>query len=382
MIFRGIRRFSISKEIERYASYSPQPLTLKTFLDFGAAGVGIDGTERNSCIFLRTELPVRLARLLQVFDSIEPDLILQTTSAQQVRSWYLQSFEESLSSPSIQELENSESAVQKMSGTVENFFHRHTPVVITMAQAVVELKKRMAVDLHEQKDLHLSLDKFYTSRINVRMLVQQHIEMFGNQKEREKSSSMIGMIDPRCKPAAVANDAALSAKILCESIYGITPKVEIDLPTGDVEFSYIPAHLYHMLFELLKNSMRATIETHGTGRMPPVRVIIVEGEEDLTIKISDEGGGIKRSGMPYIFSYLYSTAKLPSDLSPDASNHYSSGQVPLAGFGFGLPLSRVYARYFGGDLKVISTERFGTDAYIYLKRVAAEAGEVIPKYMR
>lgn len=59
-----------------------------------------------------------------------------------------------------------------------------------------------------------------------------------------------------------------------------------------------------------------------------------------------------------------------------------SGQVPLAGFGFGLPLSRVYARYFGGDLQVISTERFGTDAYVYLKRVAAEAGEVIPRFMK
>jgi pyruvate dehydrogenase kinase 2/3/4 len=226
----------------------------------------------------------------------------------------------------------------------------------------------------------LSLDKFYTSRINVRMLAQQHIEMFGKQKQQQKAS-MIGMIDPHCKPAAIAHDAALSAKILCESIYGIVPKVEIDLPTGDVEFSYIPAHLYHILFELLKNSMRATIEAHGTGKMPPVRVIIVEGKEDLTIKVSDEGGGIKRSGMPFIFSYLYSTAQLPSDLSLDSSNRYSSGQVPMAGFGFGLSLSRVFARYFGGDLQVISTERFGTDAYVYLKRVAAEAGEVIPKYM-
>jgi pyruvate dehydrogenase kinase 2/3/4 len=128
--------------------------------------------------------------------------------------------------------------------------------------------------------------------------------------------------------------------------------------------------------------MRATVETHKDGPMPSVRVIIVEGEEDLTIKVSDEGGGIKRSGVPQIFSYLYSTAQLPSALFDDSSNQYSSGQAPLAGFGFGLPLSRIYARYFGGDLQVISTERFGTDAYVYLKRVAAEAGEVIPRSMR
>ncbi len=57
-------------------------------------------------------------------------------------------------------------------------------------------------------------------------------------------------------------------------------------------------------------------------------------------------------------------------------------QAPLAGFGFGLPLSRVYARYFGGDLNVVSIEGFGTDAYVHLKRAAADAGEVLPAALR
>ncbi|CAN0314005.1 unnamed protein product, partial [Ectocarpus fasciculatus] len=34
---------------------------------------------------------------------------------------------------------------------------------------------------------------------------------------------------------------------------------------------------------------------------------------------------------------------------------------PLAGFGMGLPLSRVYARYFGGDVLLKSMEGFGMD---------------------
>jgi pyruvate dehydrogenase kinase 2/3/4 len=50
-----------------------------------------------------------------------------------------------------------------------------------------------------------------------------------------------------------------------------------------------------------------------------------------------------------------------------------STNTPLAGLGYGLPLSRLFARYFGGDLQIISMEGFGTDAYLHLKNVGDSA---------
>lgn len=47
----------------------------------------------------------------------------------------------------------------------------------------------------------------------------------------------------------------------------------------------------------------------------------------------------------------------------------SEGPVVLAGYGYGLPISRLYARYFGGDLQIISMENYGTDAYLHLNRL-------------
>lgn len=77
----------------------------------------------------------------------------------------------------------------------------------------------------------------------------------------------------------------------------------------------------------------------------------------LASQISDEGGGIPRSGLPRIFTYLYSTAKNPLD--EHAIIEGPSDGVTMAGYGYGLPISRLYARYFGGDLQIISMEGYG-----------------------
>lgn len=70
--------------------------------------------------------------------------------------------------------------------------------------------------------------------------------------------------------------------------------------------------------------------------------------------MSDEGGGFALSTLDNAFRYSFTTAKKPrTSLADPASGpdpHQSGGDPPLAGYGYGLPLSRLYARYFGGDL--------------------------------
>lgn len=62
----------------------------------------------------------------------------------------------------------------------------------------------------------------------------------------------------------------------------------IEMEQGaDIRIVYVPSHLYHMLFELFKNSMRAVMEYHGTGGhdVPPIKVRIVKGQEDICVKV-------------------------------------------------------------------------------------------------
>ena len=100
-----------------------------------------------------------------------------------------------------------------------------------------------------------------------------------------------------------------------------------------------------MMLELLKNSMRATVDWHGVDAdYPPIKVVIADGKEneDVVIKVSDEGGGIPRSNMDRIWSYLFTTADpaIQEGMVAFNDNVDHSVDSPLAGLGYGLPISR------------------------------------------
>lgn len=66
--------------------------------------------------------------------------------------------------------------------------------------------------------------------------------------------------------------------------------------------------------------------------------------------------------MPHLFNYTYSTAPKPSaDINLDLRD------APIAGLGYGLPIARLYAKYFHGNLSLSSVEGLGTWAYVSIK---------------
>ena len=222
------------------------------------------------------------------------------------------------------------------------------------AQGILEYKRkrqRMQIDSSIQN----FLDRFYMSRIGIRMLIGQHIAL--TDQSRHNEPNYVGIICTKTTVSELAQEAIDNARFVCEDHYGLfdAPKVQLVCPP-DLSFMYVPGHLSHMLFETLKNSLRAVVETHGQDKedFPVTKVIVAEGKEDITIKVSDEGGGIPRSAIPLVWTYMYTTVETTPSLDPDFNK--SDFKAPMAGFGYGLPISRLYARYFGGDLKLISME--------------------------
>jgi len=221
----------------------------------------------------------------------------------------------------------------------------------------------------QMESTHEFLDSFYMCRIGIRVLIGQYLAL-----RQPPMEHYIGIICSQTSPYEIVKRAIDDASFMCVRKYGDAPEVMI---TGKLEqtFPYVPTHLHYIILELLKNSMRATVDWHGIDAIdfPPIKVVIADGDdnEDVVIKVSDEGGGIPRSNMKKIWSYLFTTADPAIQHGMVALNQADDHAIdsPLAGLGYGLPISRSYCRYFGGDLSIMSMEGHGTDAFVYLRRL-------------
>lgn len=378
--------------------------------------------------YLRHELPVRLAHRIQDLDQVPHMRDMEAVQA--VKGIYIHSLLDLTNSPSRLQTREDEQAFAELLGSL---YQKHAGVLVEMAKGAYQLRQQIrkhqkeqrrrigfptskrvnplkGEQVHdftelttEQNDLDLFqrieecqnqfLDRFYMSRIGIRFLAGQYLSLRSETTSSindpqppqvQQQQHYIGMICQKTSPSQCVRQAAADASMMCRRTYGRCPRVEV---TGrlDLTFPYIPTYLHYILLELLKNALRATMEAHRNSPvLPPVGVIIADGteNEDVVIKITDEGGGIPRSQVDKIWSYLFTTAdpKIQEYFIGDKaqnSNKDHSKESPLAGLGYGLPISRSYCRYFGGDLDLISMEGFGTDAFVHLKRLG-DSKEPVP----
>ncbi|XP_053117613.1 pyruvate dehydrogenase kinase, isozyme 4 [Hemicordylus capensis] len=358
----------VTREVEHFARYSPSPLSIKQFLDFGST----NACERTSFSFLRHELPVRLANILKEIELL-PGPLLSTPSVQLLRSWYVQSLME-LVDFHEKKLDDHK-VLSDFIDAIVKVRNRHHDVVPTMARGVLQYRDSSKMDPFTNQSIQYFLDRFYMNRISIRMLINQHTLIFDDNNVGNPRH--IGCIDPCCDVVDLVHDAFQSAQMLCDQYYFASPELKLTQVNGKaagqpIHIVYVPSHLFHMLFELFKNAMRATVEyQEKKPSLDPVEVTIVLGKEDLTIKISDRGGGVPVRKIESLFSYTYSTAPKPV---------MDNNSTPLAGFGYGLPISRLYAKYFHGDLHLCSISGLGTDAIIYLKALSTDSIEKLPVF--
>ena len=100
---------------------------------------------------------------------------------------------------------------------------------------------------------------------------------------------------------------------------------------------YISSHLEYMLFEVLKNAVRAQVEAHPAAAMPPIRADVVRQGALVHIAVEDDGKGAAKDRVDRIFRYSY--------IPPSERNMDGKPVARLGGQGYGVAHSKLYARY-------------------------------------
>jgi pyruvate dehydrogenase kinase 2/3/4 len=97
--------------------------------------------------------------------------LLEMPSVRMVNGWYGTSLTEL---HSFKTLQPSEEVIRKFTEVLQNIRRRHTTVVETLAQGYMEFSDLGQVKQYEEKQIQYFLDRFYLSRISIRLLIYQH----------------------------------------------------------------------------------------------------------------------------------------------------------------------------------------------------------------
>ncbi|CAK9053619.1 unnamed protein product [Durusdinium trenchii] len=370
----------LEAEITTMAMQEARSMSLQDVMDLGKQPAAL-------AELLNEELPVRYARRISMLEAL-PEWQTKE-SIRHVREMYVKSFKELRMVDHLSEFE--------LRLCLAKIKRRHCRTNLLVQGFKEYLHQK---DLSEQQ-INDWLDEFFKLRISTNLLISQFLEMaedesLGSEAEAAaKLDSYQSFISTQCDPLKIAQHAADVIQKLCEQWYGRAPKI-IVTDAGAVPFTFVPRYMFYILSELLKNSVRATVE-HSSDSMGPVTLVVCTGKGITSVRVSDEGGGIPTDSLTHVWSYLYTTAqpmdipvtregvdaptelqRLEMSIEPRTSlslidetseEHRILLRSPLAGLGCGLPLSKLYAEYLGGRMKLQTMPRYGTDVFVYLNSV-------------
>uniref|UniRef100_A0A7S0WQJ0 Protein-serine/threonine kinase n=1 Tax=Pyramimonas obovata TaxID=1411642 RepID=A0A7S0WQJ0_9CHLO len=335
-----------------------------------------------SARFIYHELPIRYAVRTKELENA-PSWI-KTKDFMEVFELYAKSFEDLRMLPEPYDMEG----LERFAELLEMIKLRNAGVVPKLGSVVAEVRdKGLLESPRHTAYVNQYLNQFFSSRIGSELLVSQHLALHKAVQQPDsnfaRDKTRAGMLKKNCKPAEIIKDAVDHATRLCDRQFGKAPEIVL---RGDLEatFPYFPDQLYYISFELLKNAMRATSEYHAERpSLPPVQIVISHSDDtqdakfkNLGIQIQDEGGGIQLEQIHKVWQYSFTTVKKETIGQKEKDggtglymvNETDKRADPLAGLGFGLPLSRLYAQAFGGTLKLTTLEGWGSTAYLHLNR--------------
>eukprot|EP00929_Paragymnodinium_shiwhaense_P119910 TRINITY_DN91823_c0_g1_i1.p1 TRINITY_DN91823_c0_g1~~TRINITY_DN91823_c0_g1_i1.p1 ORF type:complete len:408 (+),score=98.24 TRINITY_DN91823_c0_g1_i1:127-1350(+) len=269
---------------------------------------------------------------------------------------------------------------------------QHTGVVTKLLGE----SRRQLVDLDPNlaQPFDAFLDRFFMSRIGTHLLGSHFLQFWPpEQPQMRKPGGVVLGVLQETRPASIVKDLAESLSV---SPSGHVTPVDVQVSKDAcAEILYIPSHLRVILREIMMNAITASNRAaERRGEQPEaVRVQVHRGKGGIFFTVSDRGGGIQdmegiwhwgsdaaparaqpettcrnsamaasRDADEALHGYAW---KQPSEEEQQSAAD-SRRPLPL---GFGLPLARLTARYFGGDVRFQTLVGYGTNAYVNIPEI-------------
>jgi pyruvate dehydrogenase kinase 2/3/4 len=244
------------------------------------------------------------------------------------------------------------------------------------------------------------LTKRRDQRISRRVIAEQHLALTDTfnspfhfpDAPAYHHGDFVGEVFLRCNAKEVVQRVGAYAQELARKAHGPNQPIPEIIIEGhlDTTFPYILSHLEYIIGELLRNSIEATIEHHGSKPdLPPITVLICHAPKHVIFRVSDQGGGIPPAETEDLWSFakskrsdlarLRNFAQVPKmagtlqelqhEPAAQASLHTLTYRPPDLKLGMGLPMTRVYAEYWGGSLQHTSMEGYGTDVFLHIEKL-------------
>jgi len=320
---------------------------------------------QNKIIFLREDLKSRFAEQITKIDNLPYGLSMMP-SIQTINKWYLQSFKDI-----------SNNSLKSEQDVLETIYNRHSSTLITFSNGIMEYKNLLynfyGNDFNLNEYLNLNnrgniinkyLDTFYTNRISIRLLISHYLEL----EKKQFDPNYNGIVSLNEPLTNIIDDAIISSQNICERVYNNYPKVNIKIIGDPPIFPFIKNNMFYIFLEIIKNSFKATMEKHSDN-IPNVDIFIYNYDNNISIKISDYGEGIYYKDINNIWSYFFSTAqKKRIDITNQIELNDFDEKSPLAGYGYGLPITNLLIKYFTDEIYISSIKNVGTDVYLHFHK--------------
>lgn len=383
------------RDLNSYASRNVTNLTLKKLIGSDVGALKSQRSKDNkkdqilqSAQLLHREIPIRLAkrigRLSNFPDGFSDSIYIKRAQQQLFSSIHQLSH---FPFPKDSDIERSFMLLHSTTRA------KHQNMFVSLSKAMVEFNN---AGKNESPALTAALDEYHASRLQNRMLVDHH---FALHTDRD---GWHGIVELECNPSNVVRNVIADIAKHTNNVHGRCPTLSY-MNGSNKTLTYIPSQLHFMVGELLKNAVHATLDKYSEEEALPDIQVKFRFDEKMIVEITDSAGGI-RPDIDDPFQYSCSTSRHTYDplvkINPTAGaqvlkvgrDHDVQKPVkfnpPLpngwvwtpqgpqvkkttitAHLGYGLPVSRQYARLFGGDLHLNDRPGEGVTAKLLLPRI-------------